>query len=330
MRKLIIYGTIFILLLTACSSVISTVPQSKTIENENITPSVINLDSSTATHTILPPTSSPSPEFVETIEKVTETPQVEKKTPEAQGDGQYILIDHTSIDKFSLIPDDVIAQAAKLRVLFRHASVGENIRYGLECMYGNYPARRPNSCSQFFNLKYDSSLWIFQNRGNPGWIEKVDDFVRETEAQQDQFDVLMFTLGYLDGFDGMSYPVISDPDNFQTMYIDKLVDLETRYPDKKFVWWTMSLAQEGHQNTTKFDEMLRSFAMENGKTLVDMADIETHDLQGNPCFDKNNIPVVCSVYTNEIVSGHLNEIGRERMAKAFWYMMARLTGWKET
>ena len=330
MRKLIIFGTLLIVLLTACSSLDSSLPQLKTIENENITPSVMNPDGSTATHTILPPTSSPSPTFVETIEKVTETPQIETKTPEVKSDGEFILIDHSSIDKFSLIPDDVIAKAASFRVLFRHASVGENIRYGLECMYGNYPARRPNSCGSFHNLKYDSSLWVFQNRGNPGWIEKVDDFVRETEAQQDQFDVLMFTLGYLDGFDGMSYPVISDPENFQTMYIDKLVGLETRYPDKKFVWWTMSLAQEGQQNTTKFDEMLRSYAMENGKILVDMADIESHDLQGNPCFDKNNIPVICSIYTNEIVSGHLNETGRDRMAKAFWYMMARLTGWKET
>ena len=76
--------------------------------------------------------------------------------------------------------------------------------------------------------------------------------------------------------------------------------------------------------------MLRQYAKDNGKILVDMADIETHDPQGNPCFDTNQIPVICSDYTEEKVSGHLNEVGRERMAKAFWYMMARLTGWKET
>jgi hypothetical protein len=329
MRKLIKSGMILMVLFTACTSVNSIVPQTQIIETKIIAPSATEPVIPTTTDTILPPTPGSTAEFVETIEKVTETPDLEISTSGAQGNGQYILIDHSSVEKFSLIPDDVIADAAKLRVLFRHASVGENIRYGLECMYGNYPTRRPNSCGPFFNLKYDNRSWIFQSRGNPGWIEKVDDFVRETKTQQENFDVLMFTLGYLDGFDGMSYPVISDPDNFQTMYIDKLESLETGYPDKKFVWWTMSLAQEGHQNTTKFNEMLRSYASENGKVLVDLADIETHDLQGEPCFDKNQIPIVCSVYTDEKVSGHLNEVGRDRMAKAFWYLMARLTGWLE-
>ena len=331
MRVLKIIGILILLITASCVVTNSSSFQS---QNETLDEGIFISTSasiSTATITILPPTATLTPMSVETIEKATDTPVVQPIEPVVTPSiGSNIVIDHTSIDKFSLIPDQTIAKAASLRLMFRHASVGENIRYGLECIYGNYATRRPNSCSEFHNIKYDSSLWNFQIRGNPGWIEKVDDFVRETDLQFDQFDVFMFTLGYLDGFDGMSFPVISDPENFEKMVIEKLEALEDRHPDKQFVWWTMSLAQVGHENSTKFNEMIRDYARQNGKVLVDLADIETYDTQGNPCFDENQIPVICSEYTEEKVSGHLNKLGRERAAKAFWYMMARLTGWTDS
>jgi len=266
----------------------------------------------------------------ETAMDVTETPIVNQQS-ETAIDGQgYLLIDHSAINQFDSIPDDVIRDASLLKVLFRGASVEENIRYGLECLYGNFPGRRPNSCSAFFDQKYDSSKWIVQLRGNPGWIEKVDDFVREVESQGAGYDVLMFTVGYIDGLDGTTFPEISNEDNFKKLYIDKLEELESKYPEKVFVWWTMSLAQEGQVNTTKFNEMLRSYAKEHNKILVDLADFESHDPNGVQCLDKNQLPIICQNYTEEKVSGHLNELARERGAKLFWYMMARLTGWKES
>lgn len=290
----------------------------------------------TFVETIIAPISTPIIEKtieltpISTDMVVTETITIENDNNNNIGNTNYNLIDHTSIDKFNLIPDDVIREASSIKVLFRGASVEENIRYGLECMYGNFPGRRPNSCSSFHDLKFDSSNWIIQFRGNPGWIEKVDDFVRETESQGSEYDVLMFTVGYIDGLDGTTFPEISEEENFQKLYIDKLEALENKYPDKVFVWWTMSLAQEGQVNTTKFNEMLRSYAREHNKILVDLADFESHDPNGVLCLDQNQLPVICQNYTEEKVSGHLNELGRERGAKLFWYMMARLTGWKES
>ncbi len=280
-----------------------------------------------------------TPTFVEPTETATATaPDLKTSLPEATATknvaivpdkSNHILINHFSIDEFDKIPDQFLSKASDLKLLFRHASVGENIRYGLECLYGNYSNRRPNSCSSFFDLKYDSSNWVFQYRGNDGWIDKVKDFVTESQSQNENFDVFMFTLGYLDGFDGMTYPVISDPENFQTRYIDPLEELEAQYPQKIFVWWTMSLAQEGHENTTNFNQMLRDYAEQNDKILMDLADIESHDLNGNPCLDSSGTPVICGIYTDEKQSGHLNEVGRERVAKAFWYMMARISSWQD-
>jgi hypothetical protein len=331
MRVLKIIGFLFMLLSVSCVVTNSKISQIQDGTLDNVVPTITVLSKSTATLPILPPTATITPMSVETIEYETEQPVVPTYEPaETRISGSNVVVDHTAIEKFSLIPDQTIAKAALLRVMFRHASVGENIRYGLECIYGNYATRRPNSCSKFHNIKYDSSSWIFQFRGNPGWIEKVDDFVRESDLQIDQFDVFMFTLGYLDGFDGMQFPEISDPENFNKLLIEKLEALEIRHPEKQFVWWTMSLAQVGHENTTKFNEMIRDYAGQNGKVLVDLADIETYDPQGNPCFDINQHPIICSDYTDEKQSGHLNQLGRERAAKAFWYLMARLTGWSDS
>lgn len=336
MIKKILLFVLFLTILVSC--------QSSTTTEEIIEPTSYPIIESTKNATVLPTfvetinTPIATPTTLKTIDLisptsevvVTQTPIVEQNKDEDVDSSGYILIDHASIDKFNLIPDDVIHEASSYRVLFRHASVEENIRYGLECIYGNYPSRRPNSCSDFHDLKYDSSNWVFQFRGNPGWIEKVDDFVRETDAQGAQYGVLMFTLGYLDALDGTTFPEISEEENFKKLYIDKLEALEDKYPEKVFVWWTMSLAQEGQFNTTKFNELVRSYAKENNKILVDLADFESYDPNGVQCLDKNQLPVICKNYTDEKVSGHLNELGRERGAKLFWYMMARLTGWKES
>ncbi|OJX39541.1 MAG: hypothetical protein BGO78_13605 [Chloroflexi bacterium 44-23] len=317
--------TTLILFLTACqtnnqliqSNSPTTIPSLESTEKVIISPTFVEPTETSFAN--VPKVMTPLPELTVTV-----------TNPAVGKNSTSIVVDHFSVENFGEIPDEVLAQASDLKLLFRHASVGENIRYGLECMYGNFANRRPASCSPFHDLKYDSSNWVFQYRGNNGWIEKVNDFVSQTQSQNENFDVFMFTLGYLDGFDGMTYPVISDEENFQTRYIEPLEKLETQYPQKIFVWWTMSLAQDGYENLTKFNQMLRDYAGQNDKILMDLADIESHDLDGKPCVDSSGIPVICGIYTDEKQSGHLNETGRERVAKAFWYMMARITGWQDS
>ncbi len=273
------------------------------------------------------PTKTLPPTEVATLPAATSTAEPTRTLNESTPAVDQIVIDHTSLVLFDQIPDEKIAEAAKIRLLFRHASVGENINFGLSCLWGNYAGRRPGVCSDFYNLKYDRSNWVFQFRGNPGWIEKVDDFVVQTDLQAEQFDALTFTLGYLDGLDGMTYPTISDEENFQKHFVEPLEALEARHPDKIFIYWTMSLARQGHANTTKFNEMLRGYAREHGKILIDIADIESHDPDGSLVTDANGNPIISDFYTDEVNAGHLNTLGREVMAKAFWVLMARVAGW---
>lgn len=256
---------------------------------------------------------------------VTVLPTTSKVNPSST---PGILIDHQVLEQFDQLPDDVIAGAAALRVMYRNASVGENISLGLDCLWGNYPERRPNSCSDFYDLKFDRSNWSFQFRGNPSWIEKVEDFTRQTEEQIHQYDVFMFSEDYVDGTDNPNFPAISDPQNFQKYFIEPFEALEAAHPDKIFVLWSMSLARLGYENTENFNELIRAYALEKGKILIDIADIESHDPQEQVALNEQGYAVIYQGYTNETKAGHLNEVGRERMAKAFWVTMAYVAGWK--
>ncbi len=251
----------------------------------------------------------------------TNTPPEESFTQTVGStESQALIIDHRAVDLFETIPDEAIQAAAAVRLMYRHASVGDNISFGLDCLRGSFAERRPSACSSFFDLKYNRDNWSFQFRGNPGWIEKVDDFITQVELQVNEFDAFTFSLGYIDGLDGGTYPIISEPENFHNRMF--------AHPDKIFILWTMPLARLGYENTQKFNQMVRDYARQHNKILFDIADIESHDPQGNKIQNEAGYDIIYQGYTDESRAGHLNTAGRERVAKAFWYLMARVAGWE--
>jgi len=65
---------------------------------------------------------------------------------------------------------------------------------------------------------------IFESRGNPGWQAKVDDLVSQTASRSSSFDVLTMKFCYIDSDASFSY------------YRDRMLQIETAYPSKRFVW----------------------------------------------------------------------------------------------
>ncbi len=251
---------------------------------------------------------------------------VDTATPRPEA-SDAIIIDQAAVAAFDQLPDEWIAAAAQIRYLHRASSIGFIINQMLDCLQGDTGARRPNYCGEVVDTKYDRSNWDFQERPNPGWIAKVEDFIDQTNLQHDSFDAFGFLVDYVDGQDGIGYPVISDPDNFRTRYVEPLEALEAAYPDKTFVWWTMSLARTGFENEQEFNEILRAYARSHGKILFDIAAIESHSPEGVKTVDANGREVMYPRYTDEDVAGHPNTEGSQRLAKAVWVLMATLAGW---
>jgi hypothetical protein len=212
---------------------------------------------------------------------------------------QAIVADHAATALAS-IPDAALPPAAGLRLLLRHASVGSNVDSGLDALSAR-------------DARYDRSRWVFQNRGNPGWQAKVDDLVDQAAGHASSYDVLTMKLCYIDTDASFAY------------YRDRMVQLEAAHPTRRFVWWTMPIETSGNSARQAFNDQVRAYARANGKVLFDIADVEAHDALGARRTDAYGRELLWPEWTSD--GGHLNGAGAERVASAWWWLMARLGGW---
>ncbi len=281
-------------------------------------------------------------------------PLISSQTGGISYPSDMIVVDHTSIALFDSIPDQYIQAAIQLDSLFRHASVGDNINLGLHCLMNNMDyfeeefrrRQRPASCDSgltpgeiFYNARYDRTRWVFEFHypppgQNPPWWDKLNLFINRVDGLpgNSPYDVVAFKFGYVDSQVNHPIDTFFFARNPNDPYTD-VADLEAmieRHPNKVVVLWTMGLARTvGTSISTNFNNQLRNYAIQARLPLMDIADIQSHDPDGNPCVDieGRGEPALCPHYANPIDGGHLSARGMQRMAKAYWVLMARLAGW---
>jgi len=209
--------------------------------------------------------------------------------------------------------------------------------------------------------RYNRSNWTYEEGLGAGWEGRVEEFVnRLVPAYVNDKDVLSYQFTYTDILPGST---IADPvegffvdhphfgyyPNQERWDISDIEALESQYPNKKFIYWTTSLARGiGTTEGTNFNEQTRQYVKEHDKILFDVADILSRDSAGNPCYDNRDavefcgtngcenhaddglsVIAICQDYTTETDGGHLGSVsgGGIRVAKAFWVLMARIAGW---
>lgn len=284
-----------------------------------------------------------------------------------------IVVDHNSVEMFEQIPEQYIQAAATLDMLFMDRSVGGNINDGLTCLSYESDEVAPSHCKRYEHVDprysvdptevnwsraggYDRSNWEFQywptNLNCASWSDKVDCFIDYIEPVIDGYDVVSFQFSYLAVDEDSS--IADQPggffsDNTSLTDVYDFEDFEGRNPAKKTIYWTTSLSRGiGTTVSESFNDQMRQYASTNGKMLFDVADILSHDPDGNPCYDNrdgvpydngnnsenypddgNDIPAICPEYTTEVDGGHLGSVsaGKIRVAKAFWVLMAHIAGW---
>ncbi|OGU37933.1 MAG: hypothetical protein A2X61_15285 [Ignavibacteria bacterium GWB2_35_12] len=242
-----------------------------------------------------------------------------------------LIADHNSVSEFENIPDSLLPLAIPIRLMFQHASVGGTVNDGLDCVQGS--RENPKECDEFPDYKFDRRNWEFQPRGNSGWYGKINDFVEGVDSQIDKFDIFSFKYCYLDGLDGLQEPCGSPFNITKTMQAwntlkDSMETLENRYPNKKFVWWTIPLTQIGMYCTDTLNTLIRNYVRENGKILFDIADIEAYDTINIHQTNPNGWELAFKSYCGEQQPGaqacHPNWLGKLRLAKAFWWLMTKI------
>jgi hypothetical protein len=131
--------------------------------------------------------------------------------------------------------------------------------------------------------------------------------------------------GYVDGWN-------QSANIGRNYYINKMLALESQYPGKVFIWTTSILWHDpggacgemfnSCQQIAEFNQQIRAYARAHNKPLYDMADIESHDHNGNPCTIAG-YEGLCTEW-NEGGGGHPNIEGSIRLAKGFWWLIANL------
>lgn len=108
-----------------------------------------------------------------------------KKSSEPPKSEKSIKADHSTLNIAAISKAELDA-ARLLRMSLDHASVGGNIK--------NAMLRLSDSDSE----RYSFPNWNWHSRGNPGWKEKVDQFVEWVDAHHTEYDVFQMKYCYVD------------------------------------------------------------------------------------------------------------------------------------
>jgi hypothetical protein len=190
------------------------------------------------------------------------------------------------------------------------------------------------------------------NISTGSWYDKLECFIRYVDANPTRYRVYSYQNSYLE-VDSTSDIASSSTGYFANQPnrfdITDFEALEARRSGSIFLHHTTNLARGiGTQVATDFNNQMRQYVRSHNKFLLDVADIESHTPSGIPCYDNRdgvaytagnasenypndgvNLPAICQHYTPESDGGHLGnpDIGKIRLAKAFWILMARVAGW---
>jgi len=238
----------------------------------------------------------------------------------ASADG--IVIDRSCVDETDRsIPQEFLDKARRLDLIFGHQSVGGNVLDGLSAL-----AEKDGKRYAVERVEDPAAEWFDDHEG---W---GDFFAGENENPASKCEA--FRSKMVDDGLGKHVAVASvklcwidfagkkgEAEKIFAGYRDTMEILEKAFPKVKFIWWTAPLKTEDNPTRAAYNRLVRDHCRAKGKILFDIADIESR----TAAAPEPKSPVLLAEYAED--EGHLNETGRLRAARAWWWLMARLAGW---
>jgi len=224
-----------------------------------------------------------------------------------------IIADHHSVAEFYSIPESVIQQVKTgYRIFYGHTSHGSQIMTGLTLLYNEDTLySRPH----FKELSDDLGHNGDTSRAPPtrDWLNDHPDY-----------NLVMWS--WCGGCSDNTEEGIN-------IYLNKLNQLEQDYPDVIFIYMTGHLDGTGPKgNLYARNDQIRRYCISNDKILFDFADIESYDPDGNYYQDESDRCTWCDTWCSSHLCptcdcAHSHCFNCYLKGKAFWWMMARISGW---
>jgi hypothetical protein len=261
-----------------------------------------------------------------------------------------IIADHTVVAQYDKIPQQYIDAVKKMWLSYAGESHSMGIRNGLLALEAAYPAYAVSvveggtpeaytttnlraSRATWGDVDY-STGWIY-SYGEEDWYTSSTAMSR-TKASITYCNTHSLTLAAF-GFGWCWDPAETDMTNYLNatqQYIDYCTT--NGYSTKVFfttgpVDDVNASGQTGYLKSLAY-ETIRNYAKANSsRILFDYADILCYDDNGatnTATWDGHTYPIITTTnLTPTVADFHISNAGALRLAKAIWWMLARMAGW---
>jgi hypothetical protein len=282
----------------------------------------------------VPPVEEEVPPVEEEVPPVEEeAPPVEEEAPDSGQDAVTMIINHQCTD-ISKIPLQWINQAkSSLKVWYVHTSHGSQITAGMENLQSHYGSPYDfNESGSGGALSYQEELGDLGHNGDLTWENKTRNHLNQPDNDRNVV-IWSWCAGVSD-----------NTEEGIDIYLNAMNQLEIDYPDVTFIYMTGHLDGTGESgNLNVRNNQIRSYCIDNNKILFDFADIESYDPDGNYFLDlhaNDNCDYAGGNWAQERCAEHPNSdlcwssscahsqaLNCNLKGRAFWWMMARITGW---
>ena len=257
-----------------------------------------------------------------------------------------IIIDHTCTD-LSKIPAYWLEQAKALTVHYAHTSHGSQINSGILNLESQNPkysvAIRTSTTAGLPPQEDPPALRIYDGNPPETYINPGDYW--STENGRNRTQAVANTGDYDFSMWSWCGQVSKARQKYIWKYLNTLNQLENKHPGMRFIYMTGHLNGTGSNgNLHKRNKQIRDYCRKNNKVLFDFADIERFDTDGKDYLDlgakdtgdyfEGNWPRQwCAAHPGsdlcrDCTCAHSQSLICNMKARAFWWMMARLAGWK--
>jgi len=235
---------------------------------------------------------------------------------------QGFIFNHVYTEQWENIPDPVIAQIVnENRIYYVHTSHGSQIVSGL--------TEVNEADSRFPDLNYDP-YQIITNIGDDLGADGDTSWAAPTRTYLNSHpECSMVMYSWCGGVSGNSEQGIN-------IYLNKMNELESQFPDIVFIYMTGHLDGSGPTgNLYLRNNQIRQYCIINSKVLFDFADIESWDPDGNYYPDDTDACYWCSDWCAnpehdcdlDCNCAHSHCFNCFQKGKTWWVMMAYLEGW---